>query len=574
MSDYEYPSGDELQEAEEQIEDLLSDPAIQQLIEMRGRKLSISMGAMDGQVEEPRLPETFLPGKFDLSYGRKNYKPTEEEFTYDTPYKLGDFERMIVCRTSEYNFDTNRQDIIEANPNDPSHVLNAMRDSDDKRVTGLLEKRFCMAKTTTGISMTFAAKAIDDFYRKKGLNPNIISNPSSGRVDHVKGNYNKREGRSYAFATENPEFHRRFQENVLLQMNHRITQEAIEKNRTFFPDGSELTRKQKSGFTFGDFVTIANEAAADAFARTRHQMKLAENLEKANKTVESYRQQFNRAMKPKLADENMVEAFGKQFKARKHETKGQAVNRIRKEYRQFAHKKFDELQGKGIEVILAQGIARSRGLSTVTMVELKEAHSIFAAARKDPVTFRSPERIIKQVTGKDKELTSALLHNLDGRSTFQRSYKTVERFGAHLSANADGRTRLRKTDREEGKAFAAGSLMGVPPSNLAHAMSATMKDRGYSAKEAVEARGRMLRSVGKIKVEGGKEATRDDLRPNVITAAGKAAKELPGGKSGVKEQVYILPDKQDLPPGLDQERGNDNDGPAPDGSGKGRGRRR
>lgn len=566
MSDY--PSSEELREAEERIEELYYIESMQDRIELGGSDVYIPTDGEEGNL--PTEKENVLPWSFDnvgfnYEYGRDKYEHPTEDFTYRDPYKIDDFERLMICRTSEYNPMTQELDVIEANPNDPSHLFEAMEHSNLKWVkdTVALFKEHNVTKTSQ-VSEFFWKDAMRGEYEKRGLAAHIVSSPAAADTSVVKEDFNLEKAHSYIFAQENKGFHELFHKNYLLEMNHRITQEAIEKNREFFPSGYPLQPLDRV-VNWDTLAAAAKQCADDAFKRTERflaQHRLKENIQE---DVRNYQQKFRDTLKPKIVKDNFVETFGKEFKARKHETQGESIKRIRTEYRQFADKKFGELKDKGMETILAQGIAKARGLKSVTAEHVKQAQEIFEKAKKDPVKFRSTEKIIRQVSGDNRELTQSMLHNLDGRSTFQRSYKTLERFGAHLHAHQDGRSRTRKEDILEGRAFAASSLLRVPPEKLKNEMARAMREEGYSAQDALETRKRMLKSVGKLKDDAGELTNRERILKTVAPSAAKTVDKQEQQEQKQQEQQEKKPQ-----PSHDDDGGYSPDG----GSSRKKGRRR
>lgn len=618
MSDYQYPSGDEIQEAEDQIDDVINEPVLRAVIEAsRLQALAepepaplpavdvsdtmpdevdfddgfddeeLGFDADDEPLDEEDLPAPIIRNKgisdtappksdksdktptsfsqsgYNLEYRRNDFRFEERPFTYDDPYNplsSKDFDRMFVCRTNEFDPQTGAQRLIEANPNDPRHLIEAMYQaasiSNTNKINGSIEK-FGAARTTTGISMVFAAGAMKRCYEAHGLDYSVMSNPSSVRASVLKGTLDVLNPKilSYGFVKANEGFHRLYSDNFLMQMNHRLTQEAIEKNRSYFPDGTPLSSFDQSGFTWDRFVKVAEQCASDAFKRTKYQMDLIKKHQIVVEQAQAFSKSFKQSLVPKIERDGFIESFGKEFKPRRGEKKADAITRMRQEFKVFSGKKFDELSGKGIDLILAQGMAASRGRTHVRVDDIKDAQDLFRTMRKDPVKYRSTESIIKAVTGNDQELTKQLLHSLDGRSTFQRAYKTMERYGEHLNAHQAGRTRLKAEDRSSGKAFAASTLLGVPPEGLSGTMKNALKSHGYSPKEALAARDRMLKSVGKLRVAGGGETSREELRkPLLDRAATKAARSM---------------DKDD------QQKPKDDEGPDRDpdrGPGRGKGR--
>ncbi|MGM3218208.1 hypothetical protein ACSQ5K_26555 [Pseudomonas sp. PhalM4] len=283
-------------------------------------------------------------------------------------------------------------------------------------------------------------------------------------------------------------------------------------------------------------------------------MEMRRTQEAVKETLTPFKEQFKQRLQPKIKEDNMIEGFGKTFKVHKNEKPKEAIKRIRTEFKSFASKKFDEYQGKGLESILAQGIASSRGSKVVTADHIKQASEIFSRARKNPVEFRSVSRIVRQVTGNDQQAHQQLMHSMDGRSSFQRSQKNLERMGMHLHALAEGRTRVRKEDRIHGQAFAATATLGVPPKALKVAFNEAIQAGGHTPQEVLEVRKRMQKAANRIKDDSGKEKTREQLLDKVK-------------QDNTPDQAI---DKKPKPSWQDDQ----DDGYSPDGPGGGRGKRR
>lgn len=653
---YQYPSGDEIQAAEERIEDVMNEPIIRAVAEAYGlvsekreqalRDVDTSdtspdeqdlannadEGAYgeDGDLPEPYLggdgdfeedlpapefgdtgdfdedeelpapvitsqdeafvdtppqsaksnlmPESFDPKKgYNQEYRRNDYSYTDRDWTFEDPYDPvdpKDFDRQFVCRTNEYDPDTGRQSLIEANPNDPRHLIEAMHMSEDAyRSTGIREdladanrikgliKRFEGASSTTVISMTFAREAMTEVYEENILDYETMADPSSAQVSTIKGTLkaNSANVSTKAYAKANKDLHRLFQDNFLMQMNHRLTQEAIERNREYFPNGIPLGAPDKQSFTFDKFKDIARQCAQDSFERAKIQQSLIRHRELAIEKNKAFAEQFKKEMAPKIKNESMIEGFGKEFKARKGETHGESVKRMRLEFKDHGKKFCDDLERRGIDVILAQGLAKKLGSDQVTSEHIRQAQDLWKDIRKNPLKYSSTESMIERVTGHNEDLKKYLMHNLDGRSTFQRSLNTMQRYGEHLNCYADNRTRIRDEDRQAAKAFAASTLMTSKEEDMATRMRKTMEHNNLSPSQAIGARNRMLLAEGKLTTNQGQSITREEIRqPLLEKATNKAAKEMEAKQAP----------KPDTPPGPDDE-GPDQGGP---GKGKGKGR--
>jgi hypothetical protein len=582
----DYPDSRDLAQIDDELEEILELPMVKELIKSFRDKAANDDKEIggdggwadsedDGEYPErsvDRLPKNFnVDEKYNLKFGRDQYQPTERNYTYTDPYPIEDIGRMLVCRTAEYNPDTDSVDVIEANPNDPKSIFNAMGSYDPQlqsnvktagdisRRLGLLNKFHELGFTSTShISSMFAGPAMGEVYKKHHLKQSIVSAAINQNADPLnKKSFNMADSHSYMFAGQNKGFHDLFRKNLMLQMNHRLTQEAIEKNRTYYPSGEPRNPKDMGkSFTWDSFEAIALQSAHDAFKRTQEMMKLQRTQEKVDKKIQSFAERFDEKLKPKIKDDNIIQAFDKQFKRRKNETPAEAGKRIRQEFKPFAAKKFAELKDDGMIPILAKAIAESRGSKIVTADHLKQANQVFEHARKNPVEFRSASQIVRQVTGTDKELTRRALHSLDGRSSQQRSFKNLESMGARLHAHQNGRSRVLKADKIHGTTFAASALIGVPPKPLRAGMSQALKEHGYSVEDAVKVRKAMQKNAGRIKDETGKDKSREQLLR----------------RAQVAEQKIERDQAQDKP----KSGGNDQDdgGYTPDGSGGGRGKKR
>lgn len=659
---YQYPSGDEIQLAEEQIEDVMNSPVIRAISEayrletqrqereqatsatdttdtspdeqgftgdvgegtygegndapeqykgggggdvdeeLQGTEFG-DVGDLDDELPAPvitgveklardtppkssksdLMPESFDPKKYNQEYRRNDYSYTDREWTFEDPYDPvdpKDFDRQFVCRANEYDPETGRQKLIEANPNDPRHLLEAMDMAEDSyrstgrpedvadanRVKGLAN-RFRSASSTTVISMTFANEAMGSVYKENGLDFETMSNPSTSKASIVKGTLdeNNQHLYSFAFSRENEGFHRIFQDNFLMQMNHRLTQEAIERNREYFPNGIPLGSSDKEGFTFEKFRAISQQCAQDAFTRSSIQLDLIKQHNLAIEKSKSFSEQLKKEMTLKIKNESIIEGFGRDFKVRKGEPQSEAVKRLTKEFKEHGKNFCDGLEGRGIDVILAQGIAKKFGSDQVMPEHIQQGMDIWKDIRKNPLKYSSTESMINRVAGHNEDLKDYMMHNLDGRSSFQRSYHTMQRYGEHLHCYADNRTRIRDEDRQAAKAFAASTLMTSKDEDLATRLRKTIEHNKYSPEQAISGRNRMLESAKreKFQTKDGREVTRkefhDEIRqPLLEKATNKAAREM-----AAKQKASPPP----APTGDDQ-------GPEPGGPSKGKGKGR
>jgi quinol monooxygenase YgiN len=592
----DYPYSEDLAQIDDEIEEILENPMVKEMIKSLRRGAANDEDEIGGdggwadtddgeypEREVDRLPKNFnVDEKYNLEFGRDQYKVTDKNYSYLDPYPIEDIGKMIVCRTSEYNPYIDKVVVIEANPNDPKHIFDAMGrnppkyttdergrrfisngvSADDARRKGLLDKFHELGFTSTShISSMFAGPAMDEVYKNKEnkLKPSIVSaaiNQNASPFD--KKSFTKEDSNSYMFAAQYKGFHDLYRKNLMLQMNHRLTQEAIEKNREYYPSGHPRDPNNLGmSFTWDSFEAIAKQCANDAFKRTMEMMKFQHTHDKVNKKLQTFTEKFDEKIKPKIKNDDIIQAFGREFKRHKGESWTKAIKRIRPELKAFAAKKFDEMKDKGMIPILAKAIAESRGSKVVTEDHLKRASQAFEHARKNPIEFRSAAQIVRQVTGNDRELTRRALHSLDGRSSQQRSFKDLEAIGARLHAHQNGRTRVRKEDKIHGTTFAASALIGVPPKPLSVGRSQAIREFGYSVEEAKKVRKAMQKNVGRIKDDAGKDKTREQL----LKRAEKATDQK------------IEPDQSQ---GKPKPGGNDQDdgGYTPDGSGGGRGKRR
>lgn len=528
---YEYPTSDDLLIVEEDLQEYLDNPTVKQLI---AHQLRVAANS-------PSFGQQFNPA--DLP-----------DYTYTDPYDLNNIGRLAVCETYENDLNSGVMKHIVVDANDVTPLFEAMARSDYASTQGAL-RRFHSdgVVNTTQVAQYFADAAMNKKYDSERLKPHILSNPTKvGNVNVVNVNFNKQESRTYVFSAANKDFHEIYKNNTLLLLRHRITQEAIEKNRDFFPSGAQRNPEHmRDSFTWEKFQKMADKCAEDAFKLTKHMIRIQKTNTAVQQITKTYSEQFKSKLQPKIKDENLIQSFGKEFKARRNETKTQAVSRIRSEFKEHSNKKFDEFKARGLDMILAQGIAQARGSKSVTPEHMKEADQMLNRMRKNPVEYRSLSKIFREVTGNDKEAHKALMHNMDGRSSFQRSRKNLEVMGAHLYANSQGRTRVRKDDAIHAKAFAASATLGTPAKPLKKAINEALTESGYQVGDVIKARQQMAKAAGRVKDERGKDTSRDELLKRA-------------------EPVQQVKDKP-----VEPKRGPDDDdgGYTPDGSG-GRRRRR
>lgn len=528
---YEYPTSDDLLIVEEDLQEYLDSPTVKQLIAHQKRIAA----------NNPNFGQPFNPA--DLP-----------DYTYTEPFDISKIAQMGVCETYENDLHAGVMRHIVVDANDVTPLFEAMGRSDYSKTQGLLRRFQDDGITnTTQVAQYFADAAMNKKYDNERLKPHILSNPTKvGNVNVVNVNFNKQESRTYVFSAANKDFHETFKNNVLLLLRHRITQEAIEKNRDFFPSGAKRDPEHmRDSFTWDKFAKMADLCTEEAFRLTKRQMEMQRTHAAVQQITKTYSEQFKSKLQPKIKDENLIQSFGKEFKARKNETKTQAVSRIRSEFKEHSNKKFDEFKARGLDMILAQGIAQARGSKSVKPEHMKEAGEMFNRMKKNPVEYRSLSKIFREVTGNDKEAHKALMHNMDGRSSFQRSRKNLEVMGAHLYANSQGRTRVRKDDAIHAKAFAASATLGTPAKPLKKAINEALTESGYQVGDVIKARQQMAKAAGRIKDERGKDTSRDELLKRA-------------------EPVQQVKDKP-----VEPKRGPDDDdgGYTPDGSG-GRRRRR
>lgn len=528
MSDY--PTSEELQEIEEDLQEFMDTPTVKQL-KSHKEKLAANSESFGQMPDFSEMPD----------------------YTYADPYDIMDVGALVYCETAEFNPNTGNVDIIVVDANDVNPLFEAMARTDYASTLGTLrlfhEKN---VTNTTQVSQFFAEDAMNKVYDQYLLKPHILSNPSKvGNANVVNVNFNTKESWTYVFGAANKDFHSTFHKNFLVQMNHRITQEAVEKNRNFFANGTQRNPDHmRDSFTWDKFQKMAKQCAEDAFKRTQHMM-IIQKTNNALETIKTYAKSFKK-LEPKIKEEYVIKSFDKEFKLRKNESLKQAIPRIKSELKSHANKRFDELKNeRGIDRVLAQGLAQARGSKTVTVAHIKEANEMYSQMKKNPAVYRSLSKIFEQVTGNDKAAKQALIHSMDGRSSNQRNRKTLEIMGAHLYANSQGRTRVLKGDKIHGQAFAATATLGVPPKRLKDAREEAYQAHSYDKQDVIKARQQMAKAAGRVKDERGKDTSRDELLKRA-------------------EPVQQVKDKP-----VEPKRGPDDDdgGYTPDGSG-GRRRRR
>lgn len=497
-----------------------------------------------------------------------SFNPSEmPDYTYPDPYDTYDMSKLLLCETAEMipgkGLVITRQD-----PNDPSVLFDVMSRSENPSTLGTLNMfKSNGVVSTTGVSQFFFKEAMLESYGSRGYKSTIVSKPGNANATNVypdplrpgrfKTNYDEKEAHSYDFARTYKGFHKIYHQCFLSQMNHRLTQEAIELNRRYYPSGK--SRRDygqtipKYSLSFDKFKAVAKESSEIAFKRAMQICVVQREQRSIQKFVKPYAESFKIRQVPKIKDQTFIESFGKRFAPKKNETMPEALPRIQKEYKAHGQKHIDKMISKGGIEVMAQGIAESLGVQAVTVDHIKQATEYFKKARKNPAEFHSEALVFQQVTGPvDTAATEKLLHSLnDGRSSFQRNRKSFHTLGEHLHAHSDGRTRVRKEDKIHGMALAASATLGVPPKALATAQRHALKEAGYNVGEVTKARQQMAKAAGRVKDERGKDTSRDELLKRA-------------------EPVQQVKDKP-----VEPKRGPDDDdgGYTPDGSG-GRRRRR
>lgn len=499
MSDH-YPASEDIEAEYAEIDELYEDEALQQDAVNKGFA--------------HRLKGIFVKqgvGEFDPSFGREQYVPATQPFTHFKPIPIEQsIHALRVARTEVYDEDEDEVKTLEVNPNDPSHFLRALRrlDADEfidppqkRGIAGSL-REFSRFTTTGEISLHFR-KHLDAVLVSEGLSPTFLRGYNKDNYSSFQEEITERVGldqaKSKNFALMYPDFYKKFREHYVAINNYKLTLTAIEKNREFNPITKQpFDRSVKTGLTWNKLEDIARSSAQEAFVRTK-QYYATQRLHQQNEVViKSATLKLDREIRDlhrgDKYDVSFLTAFLKQsgMKFRtslKGETGAQAVKRFHKQYREFAGKRLDELEDRGLQMILAIGSAKRLGKDTVGKIDMDRAAKLIQEARKKPGEFTSAKRMIDKITGHDAALSNSLMLMLDGRRTFARNVERVSKLGQSYSRLARGDSRVKREDRDEGKRFAASTFLRAleKGESVAQAMVQELKRIGNGAQVAVKA---------------------------------------------------------------------------------------
>lgn len=547
-----YPSTEEINESLLAIEEAFDDPYVYSLISQRD-----SSGAA-------LQTKNYFNGRDDddLSFGRDTFDPGSypEGVIVRTPPTNTNIDQYLVSRTVE-NIPGEPLRIMESKPNDPKNILEVM-DRTSPQTKGLADRyREEGVTTTTHISLMYYDEAVTKIYNSKNLSQEVIkkdnihslisgkyilpernkpSNITLQNIHEIKGDSLIS---SVAWQKQYPNFDATLKTQYLIEMNHKLSQEALDRQRIYDSKGNPIQDQDRKGLGYKATENMANEVMKDAWARTMHICSMNRELEIQRKANKESTKKYQDTLKPIIKNQSFIEGFGKNFKRNEGETLRQALPRIRSEFKTHATKEIEKLENKGFEIIVAQSIAdernrkslaagiRNKTDTTVGNSDMLVARAIIKDAKKDPIKFNSVDRIMKEVS-QDKEVREKALKKLDGRSTFQRSHKTVSTLGEYMSADSDGRTRRKKMDKDAGKLFAAQALKDVPPKRISGEMKKAMDKNSYSVDHAMEARRKMenmsKRETIKVKTEKNvpaEEASKEKILREVKEQAAREARE-------------------------------------------------
>lgn len=499
MSDH-YPASEDIEAEYAEIDDLYEDEALKQD--------AVNKGYV------PMLAGVFVKTTgivFNAAFGREQYTPATEAFTHFRPIPIEtSIHALRVARTEIYDDDLDKQYTLEVDPNDPSHLLRALRrleadqfiDHPQKRgVAGAL-KKFSSFGSTGEVSLHFRDH-LDNVLVGEGLSPSFLRGYQKDNYSSYQEEITEKVGidqaTSKSFALKYPDFYRRFREHYVAINNYKLTLTAIEKNREFNPITKQpFDRSVKAGLTWNKLEDIARSSAQEAFVRTK-QYYATQRLHQQNEVViKSATLKLDREIrdlhKGDKYDVSFLTAFLKQsgMKFRtslKGETGAQAVKRFHKQYREFAGKRLDELEDRGLQMILAIGSAKRLGKDTVGKIDMDRAAKLIQEARKKPGEFTSAKRMVDKITGHDAALSNSLMLMLDGRRTFARNVERVSKLGQSYSRLARGDSRVKREDRDEGKRFAASTFLRAldKGESVAQATVQELKRMGNGAQVAVKA---------------------------------------------------------------------------------------
>lgn len=496
-----YPVSEDIEAEYVEVDDLFEDEALQQDAVIKGYLKPVNGGSRPLQ-----------SGAFNPAIGRDKYIPSDEPFTFFRPIS---FEKhiysLMVVRTEEYDEVNDVVNTLEVDPNDPSHFLRALRRLDfdpnipekqKQGVSGAI-KTFSQFQTTGHISLHFR-EYMDEVLTKEGLSPNFIRGYHKDRYSSFQEEICEKisdlsKAPSKNFCLIYPNFYKHYRDHYIAINNYKLTLTAVEKNRDFNPITKQpFDSGVKTGLTWNRLESIALESAQEAFIRTKQYYATLRLYQQNTQFIKTSTQKLDREIRDLKNGEKYDVSFlgsflkqsGMRFKlSHKGETGSQAVKRFRKEYRAFAGKQLDDLEGRGLQIILAIGAAKRIGKDTVGKLDMDRADKAIQEARKRPGEFTSAKRLIDKVTGYDVELSNSLMLMLDGRRSFARNVDRVTRLGQSYSRLGRGDKRVKREDRDEGKRFAASTFLRAldKRETVAQAMLQEIKRMGSSAVVAAKA---------------------------------------------------------------------------------------
>lgn len=523
-----YPSTEEIENALDRLEHVFKDPVVVAMLENQDYEvLAYNEGFFDHRAGHDLTLGDDKIDVYDYPGG----------FTYDKQvYGLSNIGDLAIAKTVEYDPLISDGPVIKSiNPNDPTLIFEVMnRGNANARGTAKNFQEEHGVTTTTHISLMHYEKLKNEFYTNSGLNEHIVKR---GPNQSFKGLNPTGELASVGYAKRFPQFHQTLQDQFILVNNKNLAQEALERSRRYDAKGERIDDIERGGLDYQTQQRIAKKSFDTAFELTRQICLANVKIKQVNAAIDKSTQKFKDSLKPKIKSEGFIKGYEKVFKRNKGETLKEAVPRIRREYKDFATKQIEKLEKKGFDVILAQGIAQQRYENRHTEKERREhvkgdlhkdqvvtkrdmmvAQELIRDAKKDPFKYRSTDLIIREVV-KSESARETVYKNLDGRSTFQRSMETMEKFGQHMSAYKDGRSRVRKEDRDNGKLFAANSLSGLQDAGLKRRMAETMSREGYSLESAVKAKKSIDRAYKRQSMEAKSSPTspsKEQSRESII----------------------------------------------------------
>lgn len=564
-----YPSTLEVNESLLAIEEAFDDPYVHSLISQRGG------------TEAALVVDNYFKskGKEDLSLGRDSFDPASYPagVVVRTAPTNTNIDQFLVARTVE-NIPGEPLNIMEAKPNDPTNILEVM-DRSGPQTRGLADRyREEGVTTTTHISLMYYEDAVTKIYDSKNLDQAVVKRDNIHSL--ISGKYilperarpetityeNLKEIRgdsliaSVAWQKRYPNFDETLKTQYLIEMNHRLSKEALERQRLYDSKGNQIQDQDRKGLGFKSTEDMSNQVMKAAWTRTMHICSMNRELEIQRKANKENTRKYQDKLKPTIKNQSFIEGFGKNFKRKDGETLRQAVPRIRSEFKEHATKEIEKLENKGFEIIMAQTVAQERNRknmavgiaknTTVERADLLVARSIIKDAKKDPIKFNNTDRILQEIS-RDKTIRDEALKKLDGRSTFQRSHKTVSTLGEYMNADKDGRTRRKKMDKDAGKLFSAQALKDVPPKRISGEMKKAMDRNGYSVDHALEARRKMeamqKRETIKVKTDKGMAAEEASKEKILREVKERAAKEKEARERQERERAKARLDSDDDP---------------------------